>query len=144
MARPIMDRDEGAASTLALLARVSLAACPAFLMLATLLTCSPLCVNQLGRGHESLASERIRIPHEYSWRGAPGGGRRTRIFSPRLLLHIRSPVYVLCRTKCPEAHTFCNNGVAFITKRADLLRQKEVGSFFVVGRYRRGAAGHSA
>ena len=28
--------------------------------------------------------------------------------------------------------------VAFITKRAGLLRQKEVGSFFVVGRCRRG------
>src|SRR5215203_6106222 len=27
----------------------------------------------------SLTSERIRILHEYSWRGAPGGGRRTRI-----------------------------------------------------------------
>jgi hypothetical protein len=41
-------------------------------------------------------------------------------------------------TKCPEAHTFCNNGVAFITKRTGLLRQKEVGSFFVVGGYEGG------
>jgi len=48
-------------------------------------------------------------------------------------------VYVLCRTKCPEAHTFCNNGVAFIIKRTGLLRQKEVGSFFfVVGGYEGG------
>src|SRR5215212_10615570 len=30
---------------------------------------------------------------------------------------------------CPEAHTFCKDVVASITKRAGLLRQKEVGSF---------------
>src|SRR5215211_2090856 len=30
---------------------------------------------------------------------------------------------------CPEAHTFCKDVVASITKRTGLLRQKEVGSF---------------
>ena len=47
-------------------------------------------------------------------------------------------MYVLCRTKCPEAHTFCNKGVTFITKRTGLLRHQEVGSFFVVVSYEGG------
>src|SRR5215212_4172832 len=41
----------------------------------------------------SLGSERIRILHEYSWRGAEDSN----CFA-RLLLHIRSPVYVSCST----------------------------------------------
>jgi len=45
---------------------------------------------------------------------------------------------------CPEAHTFCKNVVAFITKRTGLLRQKEVGSFFCARWVKEGAAGLSA
>src|SRR5215213_11238597 len=56
----------------------------------------------------TLTSERIRILHEYSWRGAPGAGRRTRIYSPRLLLHIRTPVSVSCGTQCPGTPTWCD------------------------------------
>jgi hypothetical protein len=44
----------------------------------------------------SLGSERIRIPHEYCWRGAEDSD-----FSPWLLLHIRTPVSVSCSTQCP-------------------------------------------
>src|SRR5215211_2579195 len=78
----------------------------------------------------TLTSERIRILHEYSWRGAPGGGRRTRIVSP--------PYCYISghQCKCRVAHSVLKHRlgatsvVTFITKRAALVgSRRSVRSF---------------
>src|SRR5215204_3489169 len=66
----------------------------------------------------------IRILHEYSWRGAPGGGRGTRIFR-------HDYCYTSGRQcKCRVAHSVpkhrlgARSVATFITKRAALVRSQ--------------------
>src|SRR5215211_4947495 len=74
----------------------------------------------------ALGSERIRIPHEYSWRGGGGLGlfRHDYCYISGHQCMYRVAHSVL------EHRLGAPSVVAFITKRAGLLRQKEVGSFF--------------
>src|SRR5687768_2609540 len=51
--------------------------------------------------HPTLTSERIRILHEYYWRGAEDSDPIA-----RLLLHIMASVYVSCSTQCPGTPTW--------------------------------------
>src|SRR5215207_9632311 len=82
----------------------------------------------------SLASERIRIPHEYCWRGAEDSNFSAmatvtyRGISVRIVSHIVSRNTDLAQTSV----------AAFITKRADLLRhcvRRDRFAPFVVGGY---------
>src|SRR5215213_5562186 len=77
---------------------------------------------------ESLASERIRILHEYSWRGAPGGGRRTRISSPEYCYISGHQCLCLVAHSVLEHRLSARSVATFITKRAALLRSQRLGS----------------
>src|SRR5829696_3435358 len=82
----------------------------------------------------NLASERIRILHEYSWRGAPGGGRRTRILHFGYCYISGPPCMYRVAHSVLKHRLGVTSVVTFITKRAALVRsQRSVRLCFVAG-----------
>ena len=71
----------------------------------------------------SLASERIRILHEYCWREAEDSN-----FFARVLLHSMASVYVSCSTQCPETPTWRDESGSVHYQAGRSIAFTEVGS----------------